>query len=320
MQLFSIPANPVPPGAVTGAIQTDDRVTLRFARWRPPPAPKGTVCLLQGRAEFIEKYFEVVDRLRERGFAVATIDWRGQGLSQRMLNDPRKGFVRRFAEYDLDLKALVNEVMLPDCPPPFFLLAHSMGAAVALRALHGGRRWFERAVLCAPMISLTGRASTRMARNTARSLRLAGFGNAYIPGGGATAIHAMPFPGNVLTSDPDRYARTGAIIDAAPELALGSPTVAWLDAAYRAMGDFADPAYPRAIHHPVLMVAAGQDAVVSTQAIEQFAIRMRAGAHVILPGGRHELMMEQDRLSGQFWAAFDAFIPGSAASLRASGA
>jgi len=79
MKLVSIPANPAPDDVVTGAIQTPDGVNLRFARWAPPPGRKGTVCLFQGRAEFIEKYFETVRELRARGFAVATMDWRGQG-------------------------------------------------------------------------------------------------------------------------------------------------------------------------------------------------------------------------------------------------
>src|SRR5262245_38206518 len=68
MDLVSIPANPVPEGAVTGALKTHDGVTLRFARWQPPPGRKGTVCLFQGRTEFIEKYFETVRELRSRGF------------------------------------------------------------------------------------------------------------------------------------------------------------------------------------------------------------------------------------------------------------
>ena len=81
MRLVSIPANPVPDDAVVGAVTTRDGVTLRFARFAPPPGRKGTVVVLQGRAEYIEKYFETVRDLRARGFAVATFDWRGQGLS-----------------------------------------------------------------------------------------------------------------------------------------------------------------------------------------------------------------------------------------------
>ena len=108
MTLVSIPANPVPEGAITGTVQTSDGRALRFARFPPPPGRKGTVCLFQGRAEFIEKYFEVVRDLQARGFAVATLDWRGQGLSDRALSDRRKGHVKDFSEYDRDLDAFMK--------------------------------------------------------------------------------------------------------------------------------------------------------------------------------------------------------------------
>src|SRR5580658_5630040 len=111
MKLVSIPANPVPEGAVTDMLKTPDGVSIRFARWAPPPGRKGTVCIFQGRAEFIEKYFETVRDLRARGFAVATFDWRGQGLSQRALKDPRKGHVGSFAEFAIDLETFMKEVV-----------------------------------------------------------------------------------------------------------------------------------------------------------------------------------------------------------------
>jgi len=96
MTLVSIPANPVPEDVVSGTIKTPDGAELRFARWAPPAGRKGTVCVFTGRSEQIEKYFETVRDLRERGFAVAMIDWRGQGHSSRRLRDPRKGYVRDF--------------------------------------------------------------------------------------------------------------------------------------------------------------------------------------------------------------------------------
>jgi hypothetical protein len=79
----------------------------------------GAARRLGGRTEFIEKYFEVVADLRRRGFAVASMDWRGQGGSQRMLANPRKGNVRGFWEYDRDLIRFMKDIVLPDCPPPF---------------------------------------------------------------------------------------------------------------------------------------------------------------------------------------------------------
>ena len=124
-------------------------------------------------------------------------------------------------------------------------------------------------------------------------------------------MSAEPYIGNPLTSDPVRHARTKAILNAEPALGLGSPTVAWLDSAYRVIDEFADPTYPGKIRQPLMLVAAGRDEIVSTAAIEDFAVRLRAGSHLIVAGSRHELMMEQDRYRVQFWAAFDAFVPGT---------
>jgi len=311
MTLVSIPANPVPEDVVTGTLKTPDGVSLRFARWAPPPGRKGTVCLFQGRAEFIEKYFETVRDLRERGFAVATLDWRGQGMSQRALRNPRKGYVRDFSRYDIDLDTFVREVVLPDCPPPFFALAHSMGASVLLRAAYQGHRWFDRMVLLAPMIALPGMRRSRLTRASVRTLRLMGLGGAYVPGGDASVMMQRPFLGNPLTSDPVRYARNLAVIEAEPALSIGWPTVAWTDAAFRAMRQLSDPNFAARIRQPLLVIAAGQDQIVSTPAIDEFSVRLRTGSHLIVPGSRHEMLMEQDRFRMQVLAAFDAFVPGT---------
>jgi lysophospholipase len=311
MKLVSIPANPAPDGVDAGTIRTSDGVSLRFARWAPPAGRRGTVCLFQGRAEFIEKYYETAADLRARGFAVAMLDWRGQGLSDRLLSDPLKGHVGNFSEYDLDLQTFMHEVVLPDCPPPFFAIGHSMGGAILLRSARQGHRWFDRIVLSAPMIALRGTPTMSAARVVIGVSRLFGVGRSYIPGGDRTPVNARPFVGNILTSDPVRYVRNAAVLEAEPALGVAAPTVAWADAAFKVMKDFSQHAYSAAIRQPILMIGAGRDAVVSTQAIETFAMRTRAGSHLIVPGAEHEMLMEQDRYRGQFWAAFDAFVPGT---------
>jgi lysophospholipase len=271
------------------------------------------VCLFPGRAEFIEKYFETVRDLRARGFAVAALDWRGQGGSQRLLRNPQKGYVRRFADYDIDLATFMQQVVLPDCPPPVFALAHSMGATVLIRAAHAGHRWFDRMVLLAPLIGLPGLRRSLFTRVAVRVLRLVGFGSFYVPGGDATVMQQRPFIGNLLTSDPVRYARNVGVLEAEPRLAIAWPTVAWADAAFRMIGTLAQPGYAAKIRQPMLVIAAGHDRIVSTQAIDEFAARLRAASHLIVPGARHELLMEQDRYRGQVFAAFDAFVPGTPA-------
>src|ERR1700761_4707764 len=115
MKLISIPGNPAPDNVVAGCVKPPDGVNLRYALWAPPAGRKGTVCIFPGRSEFIEKYFETVRDLRDRGFAVAVLDWRGQGLSDRPLTDAAKGHVRRFSDYDIDLTTFMQQIVLPDC-------------------------------------------------------------------------------------------------------------------------------------------------------------------------------------------------------------
>lgn len=311
MTLVSIPANPVPENVTAGTVKTPDGAELRFARWAPPAGRKGTVCVFTGRSESIEKYFETVRDLRDRGFAVAIIDWRGQGHSSRRLRDTRKGYVRSFSDYEIDVETFVTQVVLPDCPPPYFALAHSMGGTVLLRLAHSGKRWFDRVVLSAPMIDLPGSRTALPARLLLRAMRIAGQGSRYVPGGSDEISGLASFVNNPLTSDPVRYARNAAILEEDPTLGIASPTVAWADAAFSAMMTFRRVSYPSQIRQPILMLAASSDAVVSTAAIEEFAYHLRAGSHLVIAGAKHEILQEQDRYRSQFWAAFDAFVPGT---------
>jgi lysophospholipase len=132
-----------------------------------------------------------------------------------------------------------------------------------------------------------------------------------VPRGDIGIIHAKPFVGNILTSDPVRYARNAAILEAEPALAVGGPTVAWTDAAYRTMRAMHERTYPSQIRQPILISGAGADELVSNTAIEDYATLLRAGTHLVVPGAKHEVLMEQDRFRAQFWAAFDAFVPGT---------
>ena len=156
--------------------------------------------------------------------------------------------MRDFSEYDTDLETFMREIVLPDCPPPLFALGHSTGATVLIRAAYRGHRWFDRMVLTAPLIALAGVGySMPTASAIVRALRLGRFRRACTcPGARPASMESRPFVGNILTSDPVRYARNAAILEAEPALALGGPTVAWVDSAFRAMRRSASAAIRRA--------------------------------------------------------------------------
>ena len=312
MDFIATPDNPVPGDPTLVSVTTRDGIPLRAAYWMPETeAPQGTVCVLQGRAEFIEKYFETVGELLDRGFAVVAFDWRGQGLSGRQVSNRRKGHVRRFSDYRHDLEAIRDQILVPHMPEPHFGLAHSMGGAIALNAAYETWLPFRRLVTTTPMIALCIIKRTRASAFVARILRFLGMGGMFVPGGGETSISTLPFKGNRLTGDPERYARNAEVAHAIGAGAIGAPTVAWLDGAFRLMKRFADPRYAIKIRLPTLIVAAGADPVCATPATERFAARLKAGSVIVIPGARHEILMERDAIREQFWAAFDAFVPGT---------
>jgi lysophospholipase len=312
MELISLARNPVPGGAVVGELKAADGMKLRFARWDATRGPRrGTVCLFGGRGEFIEKYFEVVADLRRRGFAVATMDWRGQGGSSRALANPRKGYVRDFAQFDADLFRFMKEIVLPDCPPPFTALAHSMGANILIRNAGNPGSWFERMVLTAPMLAFNDAKvgfPQWVARGYGEVGASLGFGRFYIRGGSDYAEEQVAFDANALTSDRERWSRNKSVLDAAPALALGSPTIGWLRSAYRSMARLSEPSYAARVEVPMLLFAAGNDRIVATRSIEEFGVRLKLGTQILLPGSRHEILQEADAIRMRFWATFDAYL------------
>ena len=308
--------HPVPPGAIVVPVRSG-AAAIRAARWPAPAAsgaaPAGTVLICTGRSEFIEKYFPVVAELRARGFAVVVFDWRGQGLSQRPLSNALKGHVEHFADYEGDLDAVVDQVLAPFCPQPWFGLAHSMGGAIALNAAADRPGLFARLVLSAPMVEIARLPFGATARAVARLCRYGGLSRSFVPGGRGRAMLFRAFEENLLTSDAARYRMVLDYLEAEPRLVLGAPTLGWLHAAFTAMARLQADDFAERMRTPVLAVVPGFDRVVEPRATERLMVRLRASRAVTVPGSRHEILMERDAFRRQFWAAFDAFVPGSGA-------
>lgn len=296
-------------GAEMQWLTTPDGVKLRVAIW-PAPAGQvqGTVFLLQGRSEFIEKYREIIHELGARGFAVVAFDWRGQGGSERQLRNPAKGHVEDIADYLIDLDTVVTGMQLRDLPRPWSLLAHSMGGGIALLALARGPSPFERAVLSSPMVAIAGWAGSPLARFIARTCASLGLSQMFIPGGSTKSRTTGPFEDNPFTRDPDRYAMMKTWLVTHPELGIGDPTIGWISAAFNGLDAFESEDFGAANRTPILILAAGADTVVSSRASQALAQRMRGASAIELPGARHEILMETDATRDLLWRAFDAFV------------
>lgn len=309
-KLAIIPSNPIPEGVRAGYFTTPDKIRLRYATFpKTAGAAKGTICLVQGRTEYIEKYFETIADFQKRGFAVATFDWRGQGGSDRLTRNRRLGHVKRFDDYWEDLRAFHSSILLPDCPAPFYLVGHSMGGLVSLIAGARDRMMFDRIFLSAPMIGIDGTPlSVGGMATLGRVLTGIGLGEVGLGRGADELPSERGFIDNPLTSDFARYMRTVEIWRERPDLIVAKPSIRWGATAFATMASAQRDDFPLAIKAPVLMLGAARDGVVSTSATEQLGLRMRTGRHAVIAAARHELFMEADPIRSQVFAAFDAFI------------
>lgn len=305
--LLSAGAVGPPEGGVAEWLDAADGARLRAAFWAA--GGRGTALVLPGRAEFIEKHYETVGRLRRLGYGAAAIDWRGQGLSRRALPDRRKGHVGDFSEYQRDLDALEAALAARDAARPWILVGHSMGGAIAARRLMqpgragGGRAGgIAAAILSAPMLGLVGPAAGAGARLFARAMTVVKRATDYAPGGGPQALAEAGFETNVLTTDPSRFARFAAFVAAHPDLALGGPTWGWVSAALREMPKL------RPTPTPTLALIGEADAVVSAAAVARYVDRAPDAALTRLNGARHEPFMERSDIQDRAWRAIASFL------------
>lgn len=307
--LISTPDNPVPENCTEGYFETHDGWKLRYAVFRSDATvAKGTVVILQGRNEYIEKYFETIRDLTARGLWVATFDLRGQGGSPRLIKKRQHGHVRRFSDYERDLDTFLEKVVLPDTRLPFYLLGHSTGGLIALSAAPFLGTRIERMVLSAPFLGLIGQvASTATIRRLAATACSLGLGSLPL----ARKIPELPFRDNPLTSDEVRFERNITMMKEHPELTLGPPTARWLRECFTTIDKVLTPNHLFSINIPTVVIAPTRDGVVPYIAQERLSRYFRAGQLVPVNGARHEIFQERDVYRAAALAAFNAFIPGS---------
>lgn len=280
-------------------LTADDGVRLRAAFWTA--GARGTVLLFPGRTEYVEKYACAAADLAARGYATVAIDWRGQGLADRLLADRGIGHVGRFDDYQRDLAAVLAALGALPLPRPLFLMAHSMGGAIGLRALHRGLD-VNAAVFSAPMWGIAMAPALRpVAWALSYMLRGIGLGARYTPGGGpVTYVAGAPFEDNELTTDPEMFALMKRQVLAHPELALGSPSMQWLNEALRECRRLRRAAAPPM---PMLAFLGSHERIVSVPAVETRAATWPGARLERVEGAEHEIMMEGPAVRARFYDA-----------------
>lgn len=298
-----------PAGFKWGDFTNSKGAKIRYGSLPAAGEPKGTMVIVPGFRESIEKYFEVIREMTGKGFNVWVMDWRGQGGSERFIKENQQKMSSEGYDEQIDTLHQFAEKIVEKLDGPMVLCAHSMGAHIGMRYLKEHEGVFDSALLTSPMLEInTGTLPHPLARQVAKFAKAGGYLSKYVPGGGDWSVAKHAFKNNPATSDPDRFAAAQELYKNKPDLRMGDPTYGWIYHTFESIDILKDEEYLKSIKTPVLMQISGTDAIVDKSASERAAGLMPDCRCVDMPKAKHEIWMETDGLRNQWIAEVDSFL------------
>jgi lysophospholipase len=294
-----------PTGGVAHWLTTSDGLRIRVGHW-PLAHAKGTVLIFPGRTEYVEKYGNSAQALQERGYASLAIDWRGQGIADRMTPKRAIGHVGAFSDYQKDVAATLAYAKEVGLPRPYFLMAHSMGGCIGLRALIEGLD-VDAAMFSAPMWGVQMATPLRpVAWGLSAISTSLGFDQNIVPGQFEESYPLREtFEANTLTNDPDMWAHFGEQLRQQPDLGLGGPSLRWLNGSLREMQDLSTAPSPNV---PCLTYLGTDEVIVDPLRIRERMKKWPGGMLRVIEGGKHEMLMDLPKMRNMIFDETAAFF------------
>ena len=295
-------------GGHLGFSFTLDGKKIRYALW--PNGDKGLIIFLNGRNEYIEKYNEAYERFQTLGYAVVTLDWRSQGLSERPSWNETLGHVEIFQEYQLDLSAVLNEALVEKVKGKRVLVGHSTGACIGLRAVLDGKFNISGAIFLSPFWGFgRGFGTHRMVQFLAfiiKIFRAIGLGKISSgPQRRKPYVTTKTVQNNSLTSDSKQFARLQKIASLDFRLNIGPPSFSWIAAA---LDEIRKLQSEKRINVPSMVLIGTNDTIVSQEAAKTQLINDTKSVFKIYDEARHELLIEKEKITKVVWKNIEEFL------------
>lgn len=277
---------------------------------RPRTRIRATAITLPGFGGFAEQWFELFRDLLDRGIAVRHLDWRGQGGSDRYLDNSHKMHSQGYERDMQDLHDFLTRFVEINLDRPVFFLAHSMGAHIAMRYLAERPDAVAGAFLTAPMLRVnTVRAPHGLVGAVAQTMTALGLGRSYLLGHEDWWFREhYPVEESRLSRDPVRYRVAQLYYRLEPSLRIGGGTWRWLHETFRSIGHLNRPSVLRNIRTPLYLASAGEDVIVDSSA-QHRAARLLPDCHLEdYADAKHDIWMEVDSIRAPLLAALDGFL------------
>lgn len=285
-----------------------DNIPLRFVRFRAGTHDR-VVVICPGRIESYVKYAELAYDLFHSGFDVVMIDHRGQGRSGRLLTDTHRGHVVNFSDYVDDLATFWQQEIAPGHWRRRFILAHSMGAAIATLFLQNYQAHCDAIALCAPMFGIIIRLPAPLARQILNwTEKHPHIREKYVLGTGHW--RPLPFFVNIVTHSRQRYQRNIKFYIDEPQICVGGPTWHWVWESILAGKTVLAGAAKETT--PALLLQAEKEHIVDNRTHNRYCELRAAAGHpcegnkpLVIKGAYHEILFEKDTMRS---VALDAIV------------
>ena len=294
-----------PKGIKSYFVNMDDGIKIRVCHWlQKGEKNTGTVFLQQGHNEFIEKYYETIKDFLDLGLNVICFDWRGQGMSDKVLKDKSKQHINDFKIHDDDLTFIIENILSRYFPKPYIAIGHSMGGCILLSNLNKHHNVFSKMILSAPMLGFKFEFFLNF---LTRFSQIFLKDDDYFLGSKPNYGKETLFDDNELTNDKDRYNRTLKLVRKKPEIRLWGVTTLWAIAVINRLKLIRETDWSK-IKTNLLFINCLDDKVVSQKSIVETSKLFKNSKLIQFKDCKHEVFMEKDKTRLLLWREINTFL------------
>ncbi|WP_273757656.1 serine aminopeptidase domain-containing protein [Bartonella sp. AU55XJBT] len=290
--LYPIDLGFTPPHIHHGTLKIAIDREIRFAITYPEAEKsKGTIVILENDVNSLKTYFLPINEISKRGFHTAIFDWFDQ--KKTSLTTRKKS---RHYNFDInndinDLYEFLKNVIYPNCPPPYSMLAYGIGGLIALSSLDLINHQFNRLLCVSPLFAPFGNKTNGFQHKLTQFLSDIGLG--FIPVKGGKKLKKTNLKNIQL-----EYAFPS----------IKPTTSRWMASVFNAIDSVKKNILHGHLQIPTLFILANQDNFANNIEVRELCQHTRLTESITITGAELDTIMYNEDYKKQFWAAFDAFI------------
>ncbi|WP_455482443.1 serine aminopeptidase domain-containing protein [Bartonella sp. B35(2025)] len=269
---------------------------IRFAITHPDiKKHKGTVVILENYADTIEEYFLPMNEISKRGFYTAIFDWSDREKSQFKTIKQNQYNYFDVNNHINDLDEFLKNIVYPNCPPPYYILAYGAGGLVALSGLDLINNQFNRMLCVSPLFAPFGYKTNSFQHKLIQLFSDIGLGFLPIKGEKKLKQQNMQFWHTNKTSFFSNFF-------------MPSPTFRWMASILNTIEIMKKNILNGQLQIPTLFILANQNNIANNIEVRQLCQHTRLIDSITIAGAELDTIIHEEYHQKQFWAVFDVFI------------